>query len=159
MYAPSKKSLMDKFRKKGTAQTEENAVAAWAKRRDRSCYICKRFEAAKNRYYDTFFYMYKKDGDLYKRIEKSKGFCLHHFGEICGRAEKELSGKQKEEFYPLVFHIMEDAMERVAGDINWLVEKFDYKNQDADWKNSKDAIQRGIQKLRGGYPADLPHKK
>ena len=34
------------------------------------------------------------------------------------------------------------------------VEKFDYRNKDADWKNSKDAIQRGMQKLWGGYPAD-----
>ena len=37
--------------------------------------------------------------------------------------------------------------------MSWLVEKFDYKNQDADWKNSKDAVQRGMQKLKGGYPA------
>ena len=28
------------------------------------------------------------------------------------------------------------------------------RNKDADWKNSKDAIQRGMQKLKGGYPAD-----
>ena len=54
---------------------------------------------------------------------------------------------------------MKDAMERVSEDVSWLVEKFDYKNSDADWKNSKDAIQRGMQKLRGGYPADSPHKK
>ena len=30
--------------------------------------------------------------------------------------------------------------------------------QDADWKNSKDAIQRGMQKLKGGCPADPPYK-
>ena len=36
--------------------------------------------------------------------------------------------------------------------------KFDYRNKDADWKNSKDAIQRGMQKLKGGYPADAPYK-
>ena len=30
---------------------------------------------------------------------------------------------------------------------------------DADWKNSKDALQRGMQKLRSAYPADpvYPH--
>ena len=38
--------------------------------------------------------------------------------------------------------------------VNWMIEKFDYRNKDADWKNSKDAIQRGMQKLKGGYPAD-----
>ena len=45
-------------------------------------------------------------------------------------------------------------MARVGEDVAWLVEKFDYKNKDADWKNSRDAIQRGMQKLWGGYPAD-----
>ena len=31
-------------------------------------------------------------------------------------------------------------------DVAWFIEKYDYKNKDADWKNSKDAIQRGMQK-------------
>ena len=31
--------------------------------------------------------------------------------------------------------------------------------KDADWKNSKDALQRGMQKLKGGYPADQVYKK
>ena len=49
---------------------------------------------------------------------------------------------------------MQTNMKRVGEDVAWLVEKFDYRNKDADWKNSKDAIQRGMQKLWGGYPAD-----
>jgi len=44
-------------------------------------------------------------------------------------------------------------LERIGEDVSWMVEKFDYKNADADWKNSKDAVQRGMQKLKGGYPA------
>lgn len=74
-------------------------------------------------------------------------------------ADIRLNDKQREEFYSLLFNVMKDAMERVSEDVSWLVEKFDYKNSDADWKNSKDAIQRGMQKLRGGYPADSPRKK
>ena len=53
---------------------------------------------------------------------------------------------------------MNQNMERLAEDVAWMVEKFDYKNADADWKNSKDAIQRGMQKLKGGYPADPVYK-
>ena len=36
--------------------------------------------------------------------------------------------------------------------------KFDYKNVNEPWKNSRDAIQRGMQKLKGGYPADKAYK-
>jgi len=50
-------------------------------------------------------------------------------------------------------------MERIYEDISWLIEKFDYENKDADWKNSKDALQRGMQKLKGSYPADPVYKK
>ena len=31
-----------------------------------------------------------------------------------------------------------------------------YRNKDKDWGNSKDSIQRCMQKLGGGYPADEP---
>ena len=49
-------------------------------------------------------------------------------------------------------------LDRLQEDVNWLIEKFDYRNADADWKESKDAVQRGMQKLKGGYPADAPLK-
>ena len=48
-----------------------------------------------------------------KMIEGSKGFCLHHFGDICRRAETELNDKQKAEFYPLILNQM---LERVLDD-------------------------------------------
>ena len=57
-----------------------------------------------------------------------------------------------------MFTLMESNMERLFEDVSWLIEKFDYRNKDADWKNSKDAIQRGMQKLKGGYPADPVYK-
>ena len=52
---------------------------------------------------------------------------------------------------------MLDNISRITEDVSWLVEKFDYRNQDADWKNSKDAIQRGMQKIKGGDPSLPPH--
>ena len=58
----------------------------------------------------------------------------------------------------MLFTLMEENMQRISDDVSWLVEKFDYRNQNADWKNSKDAVQRGMQKLSGGYPADDPYK-
>ena len=64
-----------------------------------------------------------------------------------------------ESFYNMVLPLMESNMKRVAEDVAWMVEKFDYRNKDADWKNSKDSIQRGMQKLKGGYPAAPVYKQ
>lgn len=150
-FAPAKSSFMSK-RKKGGER--ENTVSAWVQEKERSCYICNRFAETYERYMDTFFYMYKKDEGFRKKILESKGFCLHHFGDLCEYGESRLNDKEKKEFYPEMFALMEKNMERLKEDVTWLVEKFDYRNKDADWKNSRDAVQRGMQKLKGGYPAD-----
>ena len=52
---------------------------------------------------------------------------------------------------------MTDALDRIAGDLDWFQKKFDYQFKDADWKDSKDAVQRAMQKAAGGYPADPPY--
>lgn len=154
-FTPGKSSLMNKFRKNAEST---NSIGMWVAEKEKSCYICNRYEETYARYLDTFFVMYKKDGVFREKIKNSKGFCLHHFGDLCEAAENKLNDKEKAAFYPMLFTLMEKNMQRMAEDVAWLVEKFDYRNKDADWKNSKDAIQRGMQKLKGGYPADGPYQ-
>ncbi len=154
-FVPQKTPLMGKL-KKNAAQ--RSSIGVWAKEQEKSCYICKRFEDTYDRYLDTFFVMYKKDGEFRNKVKNGKGFCLPHFGDLCDAAETRLNDKEKAEFYPMLFTLMEENMKRLSDDVAWLVEKFDYRNQAADWKNSKDAVQRGMQKLAGGYPADDPYK-
>lgn len=153
-FKPGKTSLKDKFRK----QTErQNPIGIWVAEKEQSCYVCKRYADTYERYLDTFFVMYKRDPEFREKVKNSKGFCLHHFGDLCEGADTRLSDKEKAEFYDMVFPLMEQNMARLAEDVSWMVEKFDYRNKDADWKNSKDAIERGMQKLKGGYPADPPY--
>ncbi len=154
-FAPGKTSFKDKFKK---SPSDDNALVAWVKEKENSCYICNRFRDTYNRYLDTFFVMYKRDADFRAKIASSKGFCLPHFGDLCKEADKRLNDKEKQEFYSMVTELMTNNMNRLQEDVSWLVEKFDYRNKDADWKNSKDAIQRGMQKLKGGYPADPVYK-
>ncbi len=154
-FTPGKTSLMNKFMK--TAQSA-NPIGMWVEEKEKSCYICKRYEDTYARYLDTFFVMYKRDEAFREKVKNSKGFCLHHFGDLCEAADTKLNDREKADFYPMVFTLMEENMQRMAEDVAWLVEKFDYRNKDADWKNSKDAIQRGMQKLKGGYPADGPYQ-
>ena len=42
-----------------------------------------------------------------------------------------------------------DNMQRLADDLEWFADKFDYRHQNDPWKNSKDAIPRGIVKTNG----------
>ncbi len=154
-YTPGKTPMFSKFSKKtGMA----NSVAAWVNEKENSCYICREFNEIFERYIDTFFYLYKNDSTFVEKIKNSKGFCLSHMGNICEAAETALNQNEKEQFFSMLFPLMTSNMNRMQEDVSWMVEKFDYLNKDADWKNSKDAIQRGMQKLKGGYPADPPYK-
>lgn len=154
-YSPQKSSFRARKRKESG---KTNPVSMWIAEKEKSCYACKWFADAYDRYMDTFFYMYKRDEDFRKKVLSGKGFCLHHFGDLCEYGETVLNEQEKKEFYPAMFELMGRNMARIQEDVNWLVEKFDYRNRDADWRDSKDAIQKGMQKLRGGYPADPPYK-
>jgi hypothetical protein len=122
------------------------------------CLICQRMEYHMGRYYTTFFHMIK-DPEFRARVENSKGFCLRHFPQLLQQAEEKLPNAQREWFYPTVFRVTEANLTRVKEDLDWFVAKFDYRNASADWKNSRDAVSRAMQKLEGGYVADPPYKK
>lgn len=154
-FKPAKSSLVGKLKK---AENSGNAIGMWVREKEASCYICNQYKDTYDRYMTTFFYLWKHDEEFRRKVKDSKGFCLSHFGDLCEAADRKLPDKEKADFYDTVLPLMEQNMQRLAEDVAWMVEKFDYRNKDADWKNSRDAIQRGMQKLKGGYPADPPHK-
>ncbi|MBQ3105388.1 MAG: hypothetical protein IJC59_05960 [Lachnospiraceae bacterium] len=146
------------FSGKKAATEKDHPVAAWCRLRENSCYICGRVETERERYLDTFFILCLRDPDFWKKVLESKGFCLSHFGMLCEYACLHLKGRQKAALLPPLYDLMEANMARLQEDVNWFIEKFDYRNKDADWKQSRDALQRGMQKLKGGYPADPAYK-
>lgn len=44
-------------------------------------------------------------------------------------------------------------------DIEWFTLKFDYRNQDKPWGDSKDAVERTVNKLRGWCVGAEPNPK
>lgn len=154
-FRPGKSSLLGKFKK---VEGNENTIGMWVRAKEDSCYICSQYKDTYARYLDTFFYLWKNDENFRNKVINGKGFCLPHFGDLCEAADRKLSDKEKQDFYDQLLPVMDSNMQRISEDVSWLVEKFDYRNKDADWKNSRDAIQRGMQKLKGGYPADPAYK-
>lgn len=131
----------------------DSQLEKWAEKKLGSCYICRRLDENMDRYYATFFAL-TKDKEFRKQVENTKGFCMRHFLGLMHYANEELPNDQREWFYPTVFRLMKENVARVKGDLDWFIAKFDYRNAGADWKNSKDAVSRSMQKLQGLYPAD-----
>ena len=159
MFSPGKASMLSHFKK---AQTDSDHpktnIGMWIKEQQKTCYICDYYKNTYARYLDTFFELYRKNPDFKELFKASKGFCLNHFADLVENAETILSDKEKKSFYEILFPLMTENLQRVTDDLEWFCDKFDYKNKDADWKNSRDAVQRGMQKAGSGYPADPPYK-
>lgn len=159
-FSPEKSSLLNRLRKTDASAgaVPKTALGAWVEEKTHSCYVCDHFNDIYGRYLDTFFDLYKKDMQFQELFLESKGVCLPHFKDLIETAECKLSDEQKKEFYPKVFSLMQDNLERLQKEVSWFVEKNDYRNKDKDWGTSADSIQRAIQKCSGGYPADETFK-
>ena len=149
---PGKRNLFGK-----RASDEESDLVKWLRQKQGSCYLCNKMEYNMSRYFETFFVLIK-DSEFRQSVENSKGFCMRHFLRLMETAPDKLPNSQLDWFYPTVFHLMKANMARVKGDLDWFIDKFDYRNASADWKNSKDAVSRTMQKFQGLHPADPPYK-
>lgn len=132
----------------------------WERLQERvdSCAICDKIEYNMDRYFETFFFLLK-DPEFRKQVGSSKGFCLRHFARLLKEAEEHLPNAQREWFEKTIFSLEEQHLIRVKQDLDWLIAKYDYRNASAPWGNSRDALQRAMQKLEGLYPADAPYKE
>lgn len=129
-------------------------VSRWIREEEGRCYICGRINETYERMLSTFTYLVKTDQEFLNLIRQSKGFCIHHFADLVDICGKKLDKKEKETLFPMLYEQMTGELSRIQEDIDWLIEKYDYRNADKDWKNSKDALQRTMQKIVGIYPAD-----
>ncbi len=154
-FAPQKPSLLGRM-KKSSPDTEppKTSIGAWVAQLESHCYVCDHIHANYGRYIDTFFELYANNAEFRSLYEHGKGFCLHHFAHLAEAAQDRLDKRRQQEFYDTLFSLMRENMQRLEDEVVWFTEKYDYRNKDKDWGNSRDSVQRCMQKDRGGYPAD-----
>ena len=123
------------------------------------CVICEQIDGAIERYAYTIAQLVFTNREFRALLKKSKGFCLPHLALVLELADKTLDAKQAAEFKKLVSELALRNLHRVADELEWFTLKFDYRNADKPWGNSRDAVERGINKLMGacvGEEAQLP---
>ncbi len=163
-----KMGLMSRFRAggasagtgSGASVTEgTNNVSRWVRREEESCHICNIIKSQFERYLATFFVLYQQgDSEFMELLRGGKGVCIHHLADVLDAAPQYLNDKQQKELRELLFSQMETNLDRMIDELEWFQKKFDYRYRDADWNGAQDAVQRAMQKIAGGYPADGPHK-
>ena len=155
----AKFGMMDKLKKDTDSAKGSNNVSRWIHEKEESCYVCNHIKRNYERYIATFFFLYKKgDKEFLELVKNGKGLCLHHLADILDAAPLYLNDKEQKSIRDILFPQMEENLERILEEVDWLEKKFDYRYKNDDWKNSKDAVQRAMQKIVGGYPADAPYR-
>ena len=145
----------DKPVKKGLfAKKTENAspVTEYIENLNHSCYICNRIDRIFARYLATIYHCYEHDEEFRRKFAASKGFCTKHFGMLYEGAPSSLSGKRLPEFIKTLNEVYLTNMKRVTDDLEWFTDKFDYRNEDKPWKNSKVALPRSMNKTNSVLP-------
>ena len=145
----------DKPVKKGLfAKKTENAspVTEYIENLNHSCYICNRIDRIFARDLATIYHCYEHDEEFRRKFAASKGFCTKHFGMLYEGAPSSLSGKRLPEFIKTLNEVYLTNMKRVTDDLEWFTDKFDYRNEDKPWKNSKDALPRSMNKTNSVLP-------
>ena len=155
-----KKGLFSHFHKDASVQEEGSRVGRWIRKKEKTCYICDHIKSNYKLYVSTFFELCRRaEPEFTELLKTGKGFCIHHFADVMDGAEKYLKEDEQKALKEIIIPQMNENLNRVIGDLEWFQVKYDYRFRDADWKDSKDAVQRGMQKIAGGYPAKPPYQQ
>lgn len=125
----------------------------------RGCIICDELSVHMARYLYTFTQLWKKDAKFRAEWEQSQGVCLPHAAELLRAAQQHLNAADQAEFAASVLSLTRKALDTDEQDLKWFTLKFDYRNQDKPWGNSKNALERTVNRLRGWCLGDEPVPK
>lgn len=128
---------------------KKKASATQMKHDGETCVLCERLEATMNRYAYTVLHLYKTDTAFRAALEGSKGLCLPHYHQLIEMAPRAMGGPALKGFLSMLARLEQDNLGRVEKELEWFTLKFDYRNAEAPWGNSRDAVERAINKLRG----------
>ena len=131
------------------SQPDENATGIQVRARIGKCILCERLDYTIRRYAYTLVHLWNTDSQFKAAFSASKGLCLEHLALVCDMAQENLSGKDYTSFMETLARVEAENLKRIEDELEWFTLKFDYRNQDKPWGNSRDAVERAINKLQG----------
>ncbi|MHC1785951.1 MAG: DUF6062 family protein [Christensenellales bacterium] len=135
------------FRRTGGRPDDETARAL--AQMTGSCLLCEERDLTMDRYARTLLHLWKTDKAFQEAFSRSRGLCIPDAELILRLAPELLSGKARQDLRGTVDRLMRESLQRLYEELEWFTLKFDYRNQDKPWGNSRDALERTITKLRG----------
>lgn len=134
---PPKKAMFD-IRKQKPAANEP-------------CALCDRLSETMARYLYTTIHLWNTNSEFQKAFNESRGHCLIHYHQLLRIAQNGWQAKSMGVFFDTLHQLQLSNMKRIEEELKRFTEKFDYRNADKPFGESKDSLKRAINKLRGKY--------
>ena len=113
------------------------------------CILCERLDFTMRRYAYTLVHLWQSDPEFRRLFAGSKGLCLPDMALVMEVAGATANKKKRRAFFAALSKLQRENLSRIEKELAWFTQKFDYRNQDKPWGNSRDAVERAIGKLRG----------
>ena len=115
-----------------------------------TCIVCNAIEDNISRYLHTFFHLYQNDWDSASILRRARGSASPRGAAAqTPRRAAGLPSRELSAFADLICNLETEAFDDIQGDVSWFIKKFDYRFQAEPWKDSRDAVERSVNKLRG----------
>lgn len=145
-------------RKLGSRHAHES-VAEMLRKLTAHCVVCENIHTHMQRYLYTVVYLWQTDPKFKRQFSECKGICIPHTADLLEAADQQLHSKERQEFAEVCLHLLTASLTQDEKDLWWFTQKFDYRNQDKPWGDSKNAIERTVNRLRGYCVGDIPYEK
>lgn len=112
-----------------------------------TCAVCEYVEESMVKYYKTIAQMFARESDFIKRLLSTKGFCLHHYGELLKYSNS--AGWAVKPYLETLQEVEQKNFERLKKELKVFCDKHDYRNAKEPLGNSETALNRMRIKLYG----------
>ncbi len=114
-----------------------------------SCALCDRLNNTMVNYIDVIFYEFSTDSSFMKKFDDIAPICIPHVADLLDEATSHLKEKEAIDFINVLERVENEKMAGLTSEIEWFTQKFDYRNKDKPWGDSRTSLPRSINFLSG----------
>ena len=112
-----------------------------------TCYICDRIKHDTDHFMRTVWKEWEQNEEFRKLYREQEFVCLDHYKMVSEMSLKGMSSKHLADFHKDTADLTKNYLQTLIDDTTHFCNMFDYRNRDADWGSSRDAIERDLEFL------------
>lgn len=129
-------------------------VAYRAVRLQETCFVCDKMNFGMEHMLDTIYRQYEISKEFRALYSQQNEFCLPHAAQLLDNVPANMNKDRAKELADITKEITLRTLHELQQDVHHFCDMFDYRNsnEDADWGNARDAIERAGAFLNGSLP-------